>query len=133
MESAKQKISMKNQTPKLNPDWIRETRDYFKKFLKITKFPHPERNGNRGSKFDYPEWLIMFIAVLSVKVKLKTHQEIHQLTKQYWSIISEGLPKQIRKKPISATQLRDRLKKICHSPRRPAGFIFQIFPREILN
>ena len=50
---------MKKQIPKLNPDWVRETRDYFKEFLKVTKFPHPERNGNRGRRFDHPEWLIM--------------------------------------------------------------------------
>lgn len=124
---------MKKQTPKLNPDWIRETRNYFKQFLKITKFPHPVRNGDRGSKFDYPEWLIMFIAVLSVKVKVKTHKGIYRLAMQYWDIITEELPDKIKEKSISATQLRDRLKKICHSPRRPASFIFQVFPREIFD
>jgi hypothetical protein len=33
---------MAKQVPKLNPDWVREARDYFKKFLKVTKFPHPQ-------------------------------------------------------------------------------------------
>lgn len=120
---------MKKQIPKLNPDWVRETRDYFKEFLKVTKFPHPERNGNRGSKFDYPEWLIMLISVLSVKAKVKSYLAIHRLTLQYWDILAEGCDL----KPISERQLRDRLKKICHQPRKPAGFIFQIFPRDYFN
>ena len=43
---------------KLNPEWITATRQYFLNFLELTKFPHPERNGRRGSSFDYPEWKI---------------------------------------------------------------------------
>ncbi len=117
------------QTSKLNPEWVRQTRDYFLDFLKVTKFPHPDRNGARGSKFDYPEWLIMFIAVLSVKAKVKTYTGIHKLAIQYWSVIAQGT----KLKPISERQLRDRLKKICHSPGKPAIFIFQVFPREIFN
>lgn len=117
------------QTPKLNPEWVKETRRYFLDFLKVTKFPHPERNGDRGSKFDYPEWLIMFIAVLSVKVKVKSYVGIHKLAGQYWNIIAKGT----KLKPISERQLRDRLKKICHTPREPAMFIFQVFPREIFD
>lgn len=117
------------QPTKLNPQWVKKTRDYFKKFLKVTGFPHPERNGARGSKFDYPEWLIMFIAVLSVKAKTKNYLAIHRLAVQYWDIIAEGL----KLKPISERQLRDRLKKICHKPRKPAEVIFQIFPKEYFN
>lgn len=120
---------MKNQVKKLNPQWVKEARDYFKKFLKVTKFPHPVRNGSRGSEFDYPEWLIMFIAVLSVKCKVKTYVGIHRLSTQYWNMIAEGT----KLKSISERQLRDRLKKICHSPRKPAAFIFQIFPQEYFN
>lgn len=120
---------MENQTQKLNPQWIREARDHFKDFLEVTEFPHPVRNGVRGSKFEYPEWLIMFIAVLSVKCKTKTYLGIHRLAVRYWDIIAEGM----NLKPISESQLRERLKKICHSPRRPAAFIFQIFPREVLD
>lgn len=120
---------MTKQTAKLNPKWIKETHDYFLKFLKATKFPHPNRDGARGSKFDYPEWLIMFIAILSVKAKIKTYLGIHRLAIQYWDIISNGLDL----KPISERQLRDRLKKIRHSPRKPAIFMFQIFPKEYLN
>jgi len=120
---------MTKQTSKLNPQWVKETRDYFKKFLKETKFPHPIRNGNRGSEFSYPEWLIMLIAILSVKAKVKSYVKTHKLSHQYWDIIAEGLDL----KPISERQLRDRLKKICHSPRKPAIFIFQIFPKNYLN
>lgn len=104
-------LIMPKQTPKLNPQWIKETRDRFRKFLTITKFPHPVRNGTRGSPFDYPEWLIMFIAVLAVKAKAKNYLAIHRLTLQYWPILSERLPSKLRAKPMSERQLRDRLKK----------------------
>lgn len=117
------------QVSKLNPHWVKQARDYFKQFLKVTHFPHPVRDGNRGSKFEYPEWLIMFIAVLSVKAKVKSYLGIHQLAVQYWDIIAEGTGL----KPISESNLRLRLKKICHSFRKPASFIFQVFPPEIFN
>ena len=54
-------------------------------------FPHPERNGERGSKFSYPEWLIMFIAILSVKCKVKNYLGIHKLSTQYWDSIAADL------------------------------------------
>jgi hypothetical protein len=119
---------MLKQIPKLNPKWVKEARDYFKEFLELTKFPHPVRNGTRGSEFEYPEWLIMFIAILSVKAKVKNYLAIHRLAVQYWDIIAEGL----NLRPIPESTLRWRLKKICHSPRKPAGFIFQVFPQESL-
>jgi hypothetical protein len=122
---------MQEQISRLNPEWVRQARDYFREFLEETGFPHPLRNGARGSEFSYPEWLIMFIAVLSVKCKIKTYQGIHRLALQYWPIITEGMEGGI--KPISESQLRDRLKKICHTPGRPTGFIFQVFPEEELN
>jgi hypothetical protein len=120
---------MKAQTPKLNPDWVRELRDYFKAFLEETNFPHPSRNGTRGSTFDYPEWMIMFIAILSAKCKVKGYLGIHRLALQYWDIVSEGTDL----KPIAESTLRLRLKKICHSPGKPAAFIFQIFPEEFFD
>lgn len=116
---------MPKHTPKLNPKWIEQTRDYFLKFLKVTKFPHPKRNGSRGSEFDYPEWLIMFIAVLAVKTKLKSYVGIHALALQYWPMLAAGL----RLKPISETQLRERLKKISYQPGRNPVFVLQIFPQ----
>jgi len=115
---------------KLNPKWIKLTRDYFLKFLKVTKFPHPVRDGTRGSEFDYPEWLIMFIAIMTVKCKLKTYLGIHRMTVEYWDDIRIGYEAEVKDKPISERQLRDRLKKICYSHRKPPVFIFQIFPKE---
>lgn len=120
----------KKAPPKLNPKWITQTRDYFLKFLKVTKFPHPLRDGTRGSEFDYPEWLIMFIAIMAVKCKVKTYLGIHRMAVAYWSDIRNRYETEVKAKPISERQLRERLKKICYSHRKPPVFIFQIFPRE---
>lgn len=127
----KTKNKQQKQPTKLNPEWVAKTRDSFKAFLDLTNFPHPEREGSRGSAFAYPEWLIMFIAVLSVKAKAKNYLATHRLAAQYWNVIAEGLP--VAKHSISERQLRDRLKKICHSPRNPAEFISQIFPQRYLK
>jgi hypothetical protein len=124
---------MATKTPKLNPAWVKQARAYFQEFLRVTKFPHPVRNGTRGREFDYPEWLIMFIAVLSVKAHVKNYLAIHRLAVQHWDLLAEGLDGQTRTKPISESQLRDRLKKICHAPGRPAAFIFQVFPEEVFD
>jgi hypothetical protein len=120
---------MTSQISKLNPEWISATRKYFLDFLEATNFPHPERNGMRGSKFEYPEWMIMFIAVLAVKCKIKSYLGIHKLAVCYWEQIAAGenVP------PISESQLRDRLKKICFEFGKPAGFIRQIFPAGYLD
>ena len=115
---------MEKTVNKISKKWIQKNREFFREFLTETEFPDPERLGERGPTFTYPEWLIMFIAVLSVKFKLKSYVKIHQMVTQYWDIIAEGL----ELKPISERQLRDRLKKICHHPRKPAAFIFQLFP-----
>lgn len=120
---------MANTVSKLNPQWITETRQYFLDFLQLTNFPHPTRNGTRGSSFAYPEWLIMFIAVMAVKCREKSYLGIHRMAVKYWSQIADGLDLEV----ISETQLRERLKKICFEPGKPAGFIFQIFPGEFLN
>ena len=115
---------MAKQANKLSKRWILETRGMFRDFLDETDFPDPERLGERGPKFKYPEWLIMFIAVMSVKLKIKTYIQIHKMALTYWDTISQELDLP----PISERQLRDRLKKICHHPRKPARFIFQLFP-----
>ena len=115
---------MTKKVRKISNKWIEQTRDYFREFLNETDFPDPDRLGERGPKFYYPEWLIMFIAVLSVKLKIKTYVQIHKMTVDYWDLIAQDLDL----KPISERQLRDRLKKICHHPRKPATFIFQMFP-----
>ena len=120
---------MANTIAKLNSEWITETRQSLLDFLELTNFPHPLRHGMRGSSFDYPEWLIMLIAVLAVKCREKTYLGIHRMTEKYWSVIADGLELSV----ISESQLRERLKKICHFPGKPAGFIFQIFPREFFD
>jgi len=115
---------MTQKSNKISTRWIRETRNDFRAFLDETDFPDPERLGERGPKFTYPEWLIMFIAVLSVKMKIKSYVQIHKTVIQYWEVIAEGLDLT----PISERQLRERLKKIRHFPGKPATFIFQLFP-----
>jgi len=110
---------------KLSAEWIRRTRADFRDFLDETKFPDPKREeGSRGPEWKYPEWLIMFIAILSVKCKAKSYQALYRMAMEYWDLIAEGM----KLKPISETQLRGRLKKIGHSPRKSAAFIFQLFP-----
>jgi len=109
---------------KISTRWIRETREAFRAFLDETNFPDPERLGERGPKFKYPEWLIMFVAILSVKLKVKSYVQIHKMAVKYWDIIARGMDLT----PISEKQLRDRLKKIRHFPGKPAVFIFQLFP-----
>ena len=115
---------MASRANKISTRWIRQTRDAFRSFLDETNFPDPERLGERGPKFKYPEWLIMFIAVLSVKLKVKTYVQIHKMAVKYWDIIAQ----EMELTPISEKQLRDRLKKIRHFPGKPAAFIFQLFP-----
>ena len=115
---------MGKKTNKISARWISETRTAFREFLDETDFPDPERLGERGPTFRYPEWLIMFIAILSVKLKIKTYVQIHKMAVTYWDLIAEGFDL----KPISERQLRERLKKIRHFPGKPAAFIFQLFP-----
>lgn len=114
----------KRKITKLSPQWIHQTRKDFRYFLKETKFPNPVRLGERGPELKYPEWLIMFVAILSVKCKRKTYLAIYRMVKEHWDEIAKGLGLKL----ISERQLRDRLKKICHFPGKPAAFIFQIFP-----
>jgi len=109
---------------KISTRWIRQTRDDFRVFLDETDFPDPQRLGERGPVFKYPEWLIMFIAIVSVKLKIKSYVQIHKMAVKYWHIIAAGMDLT----PISERQLRERLKKIRHFPGKPATFIFQLFP-----
>ena len=50
---------MARKSNKISAHWIRETRDDFRAFLDETDFPDPERFGERGPVFKYPEWLII--------------------------------------------------------------------------
>jgi hypothetical protein len=95
---------MTKQAHKIAKKWIEKNRLLFREFLDATDFPDPERLGERGPKFQYPEWLIMFIAILSVKLKVKTYVQIHRMAMEYWDQIAAGLDL----KPISERQLRDR-------------------------
>ena len=115
---------MTRKATKISSQWIRETRKALKDFLDETNFPDPERLGERGPVFKYPEWLIMFIAILSVKLKIKTYVQIHKMAVKYWDSIAPGMDLS----SISEKQFRDRLKKIRHFPGKPAAFIFQLFP-----
>ena len=40
---------------KISTRWIRDKRKAFRAFLDETNFPDPERLGERGSRFKYPE------------------------------------------------------------------------------
>ena len=115
---------MASKTNKISTRWIRQTRDDFREFLDETNFPDPQRLGERGPVFTYPEWLIMFISILSVKLKVKSYVQIHKMAVNYWPVIAQGMDLT----PISERQLRERLKKIRHFPGKPAAFIFQLFP-----
>ena len=59
---------MAKKADKISNCWIRQTLDNFRAFSDETDFPAPERLGERAPVFKYPEWLIMFIAILSVKL-----------------------------------------------------------------
>jgi hypothetical protein len=109
---------------KLNPAWVRHETKEFYVFLKLTNFPEPLRDGTRGTAYTYPESFIMLVAVLAVKLKIKTYLGIHRFVVQYWNVLrpTPDVP------PISEPQLRMRLKKIRHTPRNPAAFVFQLFP-----
>lgn len=115
---------MNKSARKLSKKWILKTRSFFLSFLSETGFPNPKRTGERGPEFKYPEWLIMFIAILSVKLKIRSYVKIHKMSEEYWDVIADGS----ELKPISERQLRDRLKKISHYHGKSAAFIFQIFP-----
>jgi len=103
---------MAKQAKKILEKWILETREMFREFLDETDFPDPERLDEHGPKLMYPEWIIMFIAVLSVIIKVKSYVQIHKMAKQYRDIIAKDLSL----KPISERQLRDRLRKNLPSP-----------------
>jgi hypothetical protein len=113
----------------LNPAWVREAREDFRKFLNVTPCPHPVRNGTRGSTCDDPEWLLMFMARVAVKADATSYLALPRLAVRYGDIMAERLDL----KPIPESTLRTRLKNICHAPRRPAGCMFQVCPRDIFD
>jgi hypothetical protein len=95
---------MGKKSNKISTHWIYEIRHDFRDFLDETNFLDPQRLGERGPNFKYPEWLIMFIAILSVKLKIKTYVQIHKTATKYWDVIADGLDLT----PISERQLKER-------------------------
>lgn len=117
-------------TGSISKQWVKETREYFLEFLRLTRFPELKRHGAHGFLSDYPEWLIMLIGVLAVKCKEKTYLGIHRLSTKYWE---ELCGEEVNLPPISESQLRERLKKISFKPGVGAGYIHQIFPPNYLR
>jgi len=109
---------------------IQATRPYFLDFLHTTGVPELQRHGERGVLCAYPEWLIMWIGVLAVKCKAKSYVGIHRLRPRYWQ---ERCGQDVIVPPISESQLRERLKKICFEPGTGAGYIDQIFSPDSLR
>jgi hypothetical protein len=66
---------------------ICETRKCSMHFWIKTDFSDPQGLGKRGPVFKYPECLIMFISILSVKLKIKSLQ-IHKMDVKYWLVIA---------------------------------------------
>jgi hypothetical protein len=114
----------------VSKQWVKVTRKYFLDFLRATHFPEFTAPRGRGSPDVYPEWLIMLIGVVAVKCKVKTYVGIHRLSTRYWS---ELCGQDVQAPPISASQLRERLKKICFVPGNGAGYMYQIFPPAYLR
>jgi hypothetical protein len=92
---------MATKAPNLHPEWVKQARDDFQEFLRVTKFPHPVRSGTRGSAFDDREWGIMCMAILSVKAHVKNGLAIPRLEVQHWDMLAEGLDGRTRPTPIS--------------------------------
>jgi hypothetical protein len=114
----------------VSKQWVKETRNYFLDFLRVTHFPEFTRPEGRGVPCEYPEWRSMLIGVVAVKCKEKTSVGIHRLSTRYWK---ELCGQEVTGPPISASQLRARLKKIRFEPGSGAGYIQQIFPPDYLR
>ena len=71
--------------------WTEQTREYLMDFLDETDLLYTDSIGESGSTFRYPKWLIMFITVLSVKLKIKTYPQIHKIAIEYWDLIAKDL------------------------------------------
>ena len=114
----------------VSQEWVQAPRTYFLDFLHTTRFPELPRHGERGLMYAYPEWLIMLIGVLAVKCKEKTYVGIHRVSTRYWQDLCGH---EVTLPPISESQLRERLKKICFEPGTGAGYIYQIFSPDHLR
>jgi hypothetical protein len=72
-------------TSKISPTWVRQTRKDFLKFLHATHFPPVERHGQRGQRFESPEWLSMLSGVLAVTCQEPTYLGMHRMTCRFWN------------------------------------------------
>jgi hypothetical protein len=115
---------------RVSKQWVKATRQPFLDFLRATPFPGLTEPRERGRPGVYPEWLLMLIGVVGVKGKVKTYVGIHRLSTRYWP---ELCGKEVQAPPISASQVRERLKKICVVPGSGAGYMDQIFPPDSLR
>lgn len=113
---------MKNNSKNLSREWIIETREDFRTLLSQANLScaNPLESESDG----YPDWLVMYIAILATKLGLNDYKAIHQASSKHWDIIAAdtGLS------PMNEQQLTDHLKKIQHFPEKPATFISQLFP-----
>jgi hypothetical protein len=114
----------------VSKEWIQATRTHFLDFLRPTGFPALPRHGERGLLCASPEWLSMLIGVLAVKWKEKTSVGIHRLRTRSWQ---ELCGQDVMLPPISASQLRERLKKIGFKPGTGAGYMYHIFSPDHLR
>jgi len=107
--------------------WVKQTRAYFLKFLRETKFPELDRHAERDEACHYPAWLLMLIGVLAVNSQETTSLGIHRLRTRVWNARCGG---QLNAPPISESPLRERFKKIRFQPGSGAGYMHHIFPPE---
>ena len=82
---------MGKQSNKISTRWIRKRHNKFRAFLDETDFADSQRLGLRGTLFKYPEWSIIFIAIPSVMLKVKSYVQIHKMAVKYWPVIGEGV------------------------------------------
>ena len=58
---------------------MQQNRKVFGAFPDETDFPDPLRQRKQGPDYSCPEWLIMFITILSVMCELKIYCSIHRI------------------------------------------------------
>ncbi|MEW6482708.1 MAG: hypothetical protein AB1397_06915 [bacterium] len=71
----------------------------------------------------------MFIALLSVKQKIKSYLELHRFVKDHWDVMGGDLGYKV----IPETTMRYRLKKSALRKGKTPGFVSSMFPEEFFN
>jgi hypothetical protein len=71
----------------------------------------PELQDVFSGGFDSLDWLIMFMAIVSVKAHVKNDLPIYRLAVQHWDRLAEGLDGRTRTTPISEAQLEGPVQK----------------------